>query len=167
ALSASGPWVPVPDAEAGAHIAGATVQGPARAGSLLVVVTVKESHPAGLDRFLQALSTPTSPTYHHYLSAAQFDAEFGGPTSAYRGLTRFFQSYGVARMTTYADRLTLTFEATPAQLQQIFHVSIVRFRLGDQSYVAALGAPRLPASLAGSVAAVEGLSTYSALQIHP
>ncbi len=167
ALSASGPWVPVPDSQASARITGAIALGPDTSGSLLIVVTVRESHPARLDRLLQALSTPKSPAYHHYLTAAQFDAEFGGPTNAYQGLARFFHAQGVARMTTYADRLTLTFDATPTQLRQIFHVSIERFRLGDRSYVAALGAPSLPASLAGSVVAVEGLSTYSALQIHP
>ena len=166
-LTAAGPWIPVPDSEAGAHVTGAVDQGAAHTGSLLIVVTLQESHPAQLNRFLQALSTPGSPTYHHYLTAAQFDAEFGGPANAYRGLTAFFRSYGVDRLTTYADRLTLTFEATPAQIQDIFHVSVDRFRIGDGKYVAAVGAPSLPASLAGSVAAVEGLSTYSSLTIHP
>ena len=166
-LTAAGPWIPVPDSEAGAHVTGAVDQGAAHTGSLLIVVTLQESHPAQLNRFLQALSTPGSPAYHHYLTAAQFDAEFGGPANAYRGLTAFFRSYGVDRLTTYADRLTLTFEATPAQIQDIFHVSVDRFRIGDGKYVAAVGAPSLPASLAGSVAAVEGLSTYSSLTIHP
>ena len=166
-LAAYGPWTSVPDTEAGAHVSGAVDQGVAPATSLLIVVTLKEAHPARLDRFLRALSTPTSPMYHHYLTAAQFNAEFGGPVSAYRGLTSFFRSYGVGRLTTYADRLTLTFDATPAQIDQIFHVPVHQFQIGDRRYVAAVGTPGLPASLAGSVAAVEGLSTYSSLTIHP
>lgn len=161
-----GPWVPVPDSEIGAHLPGAVDLGLAGSTPLLILVTFRESNAAQLGQFLEALSRPRSPEYHHYLTAAQFDARYGGSPMAYRALINFVQGEGASRITTFADRLTLTFEATPTQIHDIFHVSIARFQMGDRQYFAPLGTPMLPASLVTSVAAVEGLSTYSGLTNH-
>ncbi|MEM0128782.1 MAG: protease pro-enzyme activation domain-containing protein, partial [Thermoplasmata archaeon] len=151
-VAASGPWVPVPDAEPGSHVSGAVDLGAAGSLSLPVVVTLTEDHPGRLAQVLRALSTPGSPSYHHYMTASEFDAQFGGSPSAYSSLVAYFHSGGVSRLATYADRLTITFDASPSQILRLFHVPVDRFELGDRRYVAPVGSPRLPQSLAGSVA---------------
>src|SRR5271167_2500489 len=62
--------------------AGSSVVGPSDASATVTVdVALSPRDPAALDAFVQAVSTPGSPEYHHYLAPGQFAARFG-PTAA-------------------------------------------------------------------------------------
>ncbi len=159
----SAPLGAVRDTEPGLDLPGAVDLGPAEVPSLLIVVSFPIQHSTGLAQFLATLSEPSSPFYHRYLTSAAFDADFGGNIPAYSSAIAYFQSFGVGDLQTSADRLTLTFQASPAEIQEIFHTSVDKFDAGGQMYLAPTGSPELPTVLASAIAGVEGLSTYSTL----
>lgn len=163
----SEPLAPVADSEPGLGLTGAIDGGPSSVATLTIFVSFPIPREAALQSFLASLSDPSSPQYHHYLTAAQFDAEFGGSPDAYETATSFFQSFGVTHLETFGDRLSLSFVATPSEVDQIFHTTIDQYTLAGQSYSSPDSTPELPASLAGAIESVEGLSTYSALLNHP
>ena len=156
----------VTDIDSGLSLPGAVAQGPIRTASMTILVAFPLSDSNGLGRFLTALSNPVSPQYHHYLTQAEFDAAYGGAAGPYQSAVRYFEAQGVSRLTTAADRLTITFQATPAQVDAIFHTQIDSFTLGGRSYYAPTTPARLPAPLASAISAVEGLSSYSQYLVH-
>jgi hypothetical protein len=162
----SAPLAVAPYTEPGLGLSGAINLGPTTVPSLSILVSFPIQHSSELVTFLAELSTPSSSLYHHYLNATQFDNEYGGSASDYNAAVTYFQSFGVEQLQTFADRLTLTFQASPAQIQQIFHTTIDQFSAGGHAYVAPITSPELPLPLSSAIASVEGLSTYSALLIH-
>jgi subtilase family serine protease len=160
------PAASVPDSELGLAVTGAVSTGPAAVSSVPILVSLSFSHQAQLSQYLQALSDPSSSLYHHYLTAAEFDAIFGGSASVYNSAVAYFQSFGVTGLVTYADDATISFDATPAQVEAIFHTSIDMFQVGSASYYAPARLPMLTAPLAPYVASVSGLSDFSKLLIH-
>jgi hypothetical protein len=163
----SAPLTIAPYTEPGLGLSGAINLGPATVPSLSILVSFPIQHSPELATFLAELSTPSSPLYRHYLNATEFDNAYGGSASDYNAAVAYFQSFGVAQLQKFADRLTLSFQASPAQIQQIFHTTIDQFSIGGNSYVAPITSPELPSPLTSAIASVEGLSTYSALLIHP
>ncbi len=163
----SAPLAVTPDTEPGFQVPKAVDHGAASVPSLLILVSFPTQHAAELAQFLAALSEPSSPVYHEYLSAAAFDSEYGGSPTLYASAIAYFQSFGVNALQTFADRLTLTFQASPAQIEQMFHATIDQFSVGGSTYLAPTELPELPAPLASAGLSVEGLSTYSTVLIHP
>ncbi len=158
-----------PYTEAGYHLAGAEYLGaPSLAtaanpsGSVNVLVSLQFSNASRLNTFLAELSNPSSPEYHHYLTAAEFNAAFGPSPSVYGSLVSLLKSYGVSGLTTLSSRLTVGFEATPAQVQAIFHTGLGAYvSASGQPFYAPLSNPTVPAPLAPYILEVEGLSNYS------
>jgi hypothetical protein len=134
---------------------------PQPAGSLHIVLTLAYSDPSGLSEYLSSLSDPSSPVYHHYLTASEFDADFSPSPSAMNALLGYLRTFAVANLTTTPDRVTVAFDASPSVAGAIFDTSIHGYREDGNAYLAPGSVPELPRSLASSLAQVDGLSTYS------
>ncbi|MEV6480274.1 S53 family peptidase [Streptomyces sp. NPDC051576] len=112
--------------------------------------------PNGLDAFLTAVTTPTSPHYRHYLTPAQYERRFGLTPSARNRITRWLTD----------AHLTIT-EDTPHYLQLTGSEADVATALGTRIHryetsAGTIQAPaddiRVPASLAQDAKALDGLS---------
>jgi hypothetical protein len=172
-LKASAP-VAAPYDEPGLGLSGARYLGapmlrtPANpTGSIDILVSLAFSNESRLNLFLAELSDPTSPEYHHYLTANQFDEQYGASSAVYNSLVAYFSSFGVAGLTTHPDRLALSFEATPTQAASIFHTWLGAYVSAQGlPFYAPAAAPLVPSLLAPYLVDVEGLSNYSEYQNH-
>ena len=122
-----------------------------------ILLTLAIQNASRLSAFLSELGDPSSPQYHHYLSAAEFTDEFAPNASAYDGLTAYLASEGVGPLTTYPNRLAVSFQAGPSALSALFGTSLEPLRADGATYWAASTAPTLPAPLASEVSAISGL----------
>jgi len=146
----------------GLGVAGAVRLGAEPASAELnVLFTLHYAHPAALAALLQGLSDPASPEYHEYLTAAQFDAEFGQPASVYQEFLGYLGAFGLSSVVAYPDHVEIGFTATPGQVEQVLHTSIARFSMEGTTFFAPASSPRLPAPLAPYVLSVDGLSNFS------
>ncbi len=133
----------------GAHPASATL-------SLNVDLTVRES--AKLGEVIAAASTPGSPSYGHYLSEAEYMADYG-PTDAQVGAVEsWLSSQGLDVTGASKDNLLVSVEGSTAAVEQAFGVSINDYAYAGNEFFANDRAPSVPADLA--VTAVSGLSDY-------
>jgi hypothetical protein len=141
-------------------LANATTLGAvAPATRLALTVTLAPRDPAALAALAAAVSSPSSETYHHYLTVGQFAARFGAPASSVATLRRMLRADGLAPGALARDGLSLAVTGTAAEASRAFDVHLRRFRerSGQQLY-ANTAAPRMPAEFAGIVTDVLGLS---------
>ncbi len=162
AVLASEPREPVAGTADDAAPSGSVPLSATAVGSLSVLVTFGYTNSSELASLLAGLTDPSSPQYHDYLTAAEFDAEFAPAPSTYAAAVAYFGAEGARNLTSYPDRLALTFDASPSVASAAFGTTIETFAGGGGTYLAPSSPITLPTSLASVVVGVEGLRSDSA-----
>ena len=93
---------------------------------LHVVLPVRDQ--AGLDRFLKELHDPASPSYRHFLTPAEFTAQFGPSEQDYEALTRYVKENGFHVVGGSRDGMDLQIEGSVKIIETAFHVSMNLYR---------------------------------------
>jgi hypothetical protein len=137
--------------------------GPAASSHRLQLsVTLAGRNPAGLAHAVLAVSSPDSPDYHHYLSAAQYAAEFGPSPAERMAVSRALRHEGLTVGTPRRGSALLPVSGTAATIERGFDTSLESVRLPDHlTSLVNLSAPHVPAALAGAIASVVGLDGLS------
>ena len=139
------------------HLLTYTDLGPADpAKQLQVDVTIARPDPAAEQAAYEAMYTEGSPTYHQFLSPAQFDARFGVPQATYDAVRDFATAQGLSVASAPGSRDLMVLEGTVAQVQQTFGVTLHDYRGDGRAFYANTTAPRVPAGL--SINGVIGLT---------
>jgi subtilase family serine protease len=139
-------------------LAHATDLGPAPAATPLhLVVSVARPNAAGEAATLAAVHNPASPSYRHFLTPAQFAAQFGVPAGRQDALRSLFAGSGlqVDSASVAGDRYSLS--GTAGQVASLLHTSFHRYQFGSQSFVANTSAPVFPYGL--GITNIVGLNT--------
>ncbi len=78
----------------------------------------------GLTNLLQQIYDPTSPNYHHYLTAAQFAERFGPTPADYQVLRAFATSHNLAVTGTHPNRTLLDVEGSVADIEKALNITM-------------------------------------------
>lgn len=149
-------------------VSGVTDLGVAPTQPLTVTLALGLQHTAELTAILTELYEPSSPEYHHFLTPAEFAAEFGPSTTSLHAVESWAQSSGLSVVSVSADRNLVEVSGSLSSLGRAFGVSFDRYEMGDgTSYVATTGPATLPAALSGLVSSVVGLSTLDRVSLAP
>lgn len=113
---------------------------------------------AALNQVLADQITPSSKSYHQWLTPQQFADSYGAADDQIAAVTAWAQSQGliVAAISPAKTRLTLT--GNVAQVQAAFATSLRNYAISSASYYANATAPTMPSEVAALVASVSGLS---------
>ena len=113
------------------HVRQVTQNGQAKAlgqlpGSqtLRIVLTLPLRNQQELDNLLADLYNPDSPSFRHFLTVAQFTAEFGPTQDDYNTLIDFAQEHGLTVVATSPNRVNLDVTGSVAAIQQAFHINL-------------------------------------------
>ena len=134
---------------------------PEKAHSLTLTFTLKRSDQAGFESYLSSVQSPHSPQYRHFLTQGQITKEFGPSLDAYLAALSWAKSQGLRVIQGSKDRLTITVRATRGQAEKALDLPINEYQVDGRSYFANSENPALPASIAGNVESVTGLSNLS------
>ncbi len=147
-----------------AALAGPAAAAPLSAATRLhVTVTLRPRDPAALAAYAQAVSTPGSASYLHYLTPGQFARRFGATPAQIARVRRSLRAHGLNAGPTAAGGLSIPLEATAGRLEHGLSVSLhTRSLPGRRTAIAASAAPSLGPGAAGVVQSVLGLNTTSA-----
>lgn len=129
--------------------------------NIRIMIGLQESNTSSMDALLQQISSPSSLYYHHYLTQSQFDSQFGGSEQVYGNLIAYLKNKGITSITSYSDRLSLSFSATPSQVKSIFNVTLSDYLSPEGQFYATTSIPELPEAIASHVTAIAGLTDYS------
>jgi uncharacterized protein (DUF2237 family) len=140
-----------------AGTAAAISQLPAATGlDLNVGLAVRNS--SKLDALIAAASNPASPSYGHYLTQAQYMAQYAPTDAQASAATAWLKARGLDVTGVSADNLLIGVHATAAQAERVFDVTLKNFRADGRTFRANDRAPRVPADL--DISAVSGLSNF-------
>jgi len=113
---------------------------------------------AELSAYIQQISTPGSPLYHHYINAATFAALFAPLPSSETEVSDYLRSQGLTITATYSNHLLVDAQGTVAQAEQAFQVHINNYaNVKGLHFFANDVAPSLPTAVAAVVTSVTGL----------
>ncbi len=77
-----------------------------------------------LDRFIQQVADPQSPSYRQYLSAEEFTEKFGPSPEDYDKLTAFAQANGLTVSGTHSNRMILDVSGPVSAIEKTLHVNM-------------------------------------------
>ena len=122
-------------------------------------VVLAGQDPSGLAQAVAAVSTPGSPDYRHYLTAAQYAAQFGPSASTVAQTTSVLQAAGLQVGTLGSGSTLLPVRGTAAAISAALGTPLESVRApGDPSQAIVNSAtPQIPSALAGLVTGVAGL----------
>jgi kumamolisin len=125
--------------------------------SMSFAVSLKLRDQAGLRQFLAQVADPASPQYQHYLTPAEFAAEYGPTTDDVAKVTSFLTARGLRVDDVSANRQVVDVTGSVGQLDSAFATHMGRYQQDGRQFYANDAAPTLPADVAGVVQGVAGL----------
>ena len=132
---------------------------------LRLVIGLKPPHPDEEQKFLDDLQDKTSPEFHHFLTAEEWNARFGPTVEDERSVAEWAQSQGMTITNRYANRLLVDVEAPSATIEKAFNVTINNYQLGTKQFFSNDRDPALPQGLGTIVESIGGLNNLNVL--HP
>ena len=121
-------------------------------------VVLAPRSPAAAQKFAEAVSTPGSDVYHHYLSASQWEARYSPTAAQVASVTTWLRQAGLDVGTVSADRMTVAASGTAAQVERTFATTLSLHDVGGRTLRLADTGLSVPADLAGVVVGASGVS---------
>ncbi|MDT5000755.1 MAG: hypothetical protein QOK12_2860 [Mycobacterium sp.] len=114
---------------------------------------------ASLKQLVSAISTPGNAQYRKFLSAAQYQAQFGPTSAAEQALARYLAGSGLRVTGVAAGNRYISVTGTVAAAEKAFGAAINTYRHNGTTVQAPASALNMPAHLASSVLTITGLDT--------
>jgi len=156
--------VTLPSAAA-SGLAGAVAVGPDSADHVLHLgFSLRGRDDAGRDAYARALFDKSSPSYHRFLTPAQYAAAYGVDPARAAAAQQWLTAGGLHVDYASSDGTYLFASGTAADVDKLLGVDLQIYRLSIQRFVATTVAPNVPASF--GIKAVLGLDGRRVMQTH-
>jgi kumamolisin len=83
---------------------------------------------AALDSFLSAVNNPASPQYRHYLTVAQFTAQFGPTQADYNAVIQYVTANGFTVIGGSRDGMDVAIRGSVSAVESAFHVAMRTYK---------------------------------------
>lgn len=151
-------------------IAGARATGSASSTASRTVQVWLRGNQTAAEAFAAKVSDPSSPSYHHYLTPAQYAQRFGPSASDTAAVRTWLGDQGFSGIKAVGRSGALSATARTGTLQSAFGVKLKTYRVTSggkaQTVTANDRSITLPTSIAGKILAVTGLDTHPAVLDH-
>jgi subtilase family serine protease len=150
-----------------AAVASAKVGATPASTSISFDVGLALTDPSGATALEQAVSTPSSPSYRHYLTTAQWEQRFSPSTTSVAAVTAWLRAEGITVNAVTPDRMTVQATASAATIERAFGTSLNEYRHAGHVVRLTSGGLTVPTALSSLVVGVTGLdqnlATYDSL----
>lgn len=126
---------------------------------MLLVLKRSPEQEGALRKLLDDQQDKRSPSYHKWLTPAQFGKQFGPMDADIQTVTSWLQGHGFQVGTT-KGRTVLEFSGSASQVQETFHTSIHKYVVNGEQHWANASDPSIPAALTPAVAGVLTLHNF-------
>jgi subtilase family serine protease len=121
---------------------------------------------AALKQFIDDLHTPSSPNYHHWLTARQFGELYGPSKADLDAVTNWLQDHGFKVNVIYPSGMVIDFSGTAGMVREAFETEMHRLKVNGKNHLANMSDPRIPKALAPAVVGVASLHDFKPHAMH-
>lgn len=122
-----------------------------------IAIPLADPEAAAEAAFLKELYTPGSAQYHHFLTPAEFAADFPVPSRTFEATLSFATAHGLSVIRTSATHDLIVLSGTVGQAERTFQVTIDNYTWHGFNFYANVNEPSVPAGL--GIIGVIGLNT--------
>lgn len=115
---------------------------------------------AQFENYLAQLTTPSSPYFHHWLTAKQIGTLFGPAPADISKVEQWLQSQGLRIGEVSPTGLMIGFSGTTAAIGQAFHTSLHGYKVNGTQHFANATEQQIPAALASVVVGAASLNNF-------
>jgi len=133
---------------------------------LVLVLQRSPEQQAAFDQFVADQYDPSSPEFHHWLSAADAGARFGPSQTDISTIVSWMTSHGLAVTEVAKDCMSIRFNGTAAQVQSTFHTQIHNILVNGLAHIANMSDPQIPAALGPVVSGIKALNDFRPHPLH-
>ena len=121
-------------------------------------VALTSAHASDLQQFLSDVTNPSSPQYHHFLTATQFATRFGASPESITRVRNYFAQFGVRAHGVSRGHVLLHLSGSTQSIAHALAARVVAVRHPSGDVAAVLrSVATMPASVAHDVAGIAGL----------
>jgi subtilase family serine protease len=113
-----------------------------------------------LDQFIDTLHNPQSPSFHQWLTPAEFGRQFGADQQDVATVSAWLQSRGFTVNSVYPSGLLLDFSGNAGQVNRAFHTEIHSLAVNGVAHIANMSDPFIPEALAPAVKGIVSLHDF-------
>jgi hypothetical protein len=129
-------------------------------GRVTLVLQRSVAQQQALMQYLGDVQNPSSPSYHKWLTPAQYGAAYGVSDSDLQTVETWLQSHGLKIEKVPLARNAIQFSGTTGQIESAFQTSIHAFSIGGATDYANVSDPEIPAALAPVIAGMTPLNDF-------
>jgi len=133
---------------------------------MLLALQRSPEQESALEHFIDELHDPSSPNFHHWVTAAQLGQQFGPSDQDIAAITGWLGSHGLAVNVVYPDRMMIDFSGNAGAIRDAFHTEIHRLNVNGVTHIANITDPQIPAALASGVKGVVALHDFKPHAMH-
>ena len=126
---------------------------------MLLVLKRSPQQESALRRLLDNQQDKSSPSYHKWLTPAEFGKQFGPTDADMQTITAWLESHGFQVGST-KGRTVLEFSGSASQVQAAFHSTIHKYIVNGEQHWANSSDPSIPTALTPAVAGVATLHNF-------
>jgi len=126
---------------------------------MLLVLKRSAEQESAVRKLLDDQQDKKSPSYHRWLTPAQFGEQFGPTDADIQTVSSWLQSHGFQVGST-KGRTVLEFSGSASQVQEAFHTAIHKYIVKDEQHWANASDPSIPTALTPAVAGVLTLHNF-------
>jgi subtilase family serine protease len=126
---------------------------------MLLVLKRSPEQESALRQLLDNQQDKSSPSYHKWLTPAQFGKQFGPTDADMQTITTWLQSHGF-EVGSSKGRTTLEFSGSASQVHEAFHTTIHKYAVYGEQHWANSTDPQIPTALSPAVAGIASLNNF-------
>ena len=127
---------------------------------MLLLLRRPPDQEAALQKLLDDQQDKSSPSYHAWLTPAQFGQQFGPADADIQTVTNWLLSHGFQINNVTAGRTLIEFSGSAGQVRSTFHTEMHRYLVNGEARMANASDPQIPAALAPVVAGPVSLNNF-------
>jgi len=137
-----------------------SVSGSTPVRHMLLVLARSEAREQALTQYLSDVQNPASPSFHKWLTPAQYGSMFGGSSDDIATLSSWLQSqeFTVEKVSSAAN--LIQFSGNVAQVQKAFSTEIHALSVNGERHMANTTSPEVPRAFASAVRGLVGLDDF-------
>ncbi len=144
----------------------ASAMAPNAAGTLHLTFALKSTAQQNAARFVNSLSDPKSPNYHHWLTPDQYGQRFGATTSDIDAVVQYLNQNGFSKVKVWPNKLFISAETPTSAAEALFKVKIGSYRRSaaeiargfSPDFYAPDAEPKIGTAIASRLSGIFGLS---------